>query len=485
MKYADILRDQVAKLHEQRDALRAEGDTLDTDTTRSAEELDARADEIIAEVKRLDAEIDAKLARAAELDAIDGERTDSARRAPVAGVHRSGAPDKGIDPLRLGDGEARSRALDLIERSGKFVKDEHRQAITEKIDARGSLGAAVARMALTTHSDEYERGWAKYMQGNQFGITEAERQALARGFDQYSDEEKRNMTSGTGSSGGYLVPVFIDPTLIITGAGSVDPIRELATVKTIGPAFGGWYGASAAQVTAAWTAEGSAAPDNTPTVSQPNIPAYMAEAFVGVSFQAFEDISDLAADVIALFADARANLEADAHATGTGSSQPTGAVTAVTAITASRVSPVTGGTLGLDDVYAVHNALPARFHNSRSLAWVSSRNVQNKIRQLSMAQNSANSVWTDIANGIPATLLSDPIREASSMSTSLTTGQNVLLYGDFSRYYIVDRVGFTTEFIPNLFDTSTGRPIASRGWLAHWRTGANAVDTNAFRILKL
>jgi predicted phage gp36 major capsid-like protein len=71
------------------------------------------------------------------------------------------------------------------------------------------------------------------------------------------------------------------------------------------------------------------------------------------------------------------------------------------------------------------------------------------------------------------------------MSSSLTTGQDVLLYGDFSRFYIIDRIGFTTEFIPNLFDTSTGRPTASRGWLSHWRTGSNAVDTNAFRLLRL
>jgi HK97 family phage major capsid protein len=161
-------------------------------------------------------------------------------------------------------------------------------------------------------------------------------------------------------------------------------------------------------------------------------------------------------------------------------------VTAVAQVTASRVSPTTGGTYGIDDTYLVHSALPARFRqNGDSLAWMCSVNVSDRTRKLLMAQNSANSAWTDASRGQPPTLLGDNIYEGSTMSTSFTTGQDILLYGDFSRYYIIDRVGFSVEFIPNYFDTSTGRPTAQRGWLAHWRTGANTVDANAFRILRL
>lgn len=475
-----------SELAQETTKLLAELDEIANDETRNADEASLqRGEEIVARlaaVKTEDTELEAREATLRETI----ERRDAAKRAPVPGIHVTKQPDAGIDPLRLSEADARARALDLVEKSSKFIADEHREALTRKIEARGSAAGAIARMALTTHSDTYERAWSKYMTGNHFGMSQEERDALARGWDAYSPDEMRSMTSGTGSSGGYLVPVYIDPTMIITGAGSINPLRNIATVRSIGPAFGGWYGATAAQVTAAWTAEGSAAPDNTPTVAQPNIPVYMAEAFVDVSFQAFEDIADLASDVLALFADAKDNLEAVAHQTADGSSKPTGVVYATTSVTASRVTPATGGAYALADAFSVHSALPARFRGRGSRrAWLGNIAVSDRTRSLAMAQNSANSVWTDINGDTPALLLGDRIFEASSMDSSFTTGQNILLYGDFSRYYIVDRVGFTTEFIPNLFDTSTGRPVAKRGWLSHWRTGANVVDVNAFRVLKL
>lgn len=481
--YADILRNQVAELEAESDALLAETDAITTDETRSLEPADeARLTEIVERGKAIVADIAAKTERIATLDTISARSDNAAKRAPVT---KTVTPTDIRSIGRLGDYEARSAAVTAVERSRRFAKDDHKSNLVNLIERDGRTGAAAARMTLVTGSDEYGSAWLKYMTGNHFAMSEGERSALAAGFDQYSQDEMRSMTSGTGSSGGYLVPVYIDPTMIITGAGSTNPFRQLATVKTIGPAFGGWYGATAAQVTAAWTSEGSAAPDNTPTVTQPNIPVYMAEAFVDVSFQGFEDIADLAADVQALFADAKTNLEAVAHATATGSGTPTGVSYAVGAVTASRVSPATGGTLAIGDPFLVSNALPERFAESTSLAWAGSQTVLNKIRTLAMGQNSANSVWTDAAVGMPPTLLGDRVVRAGSMSASLTTGQDVLLYGDFSRYYIVDRIGFTTEFIPNLFDTSTGRPVAKRGWLAHWRSGANVVDVNAFRQLRL
>lgn len=485
---------QRSALVGEQEALLAELDEIATDETRSADEASIqRGEEIVARLEAIKAE-DAPLAarEATLLETI--ERQTNAKRAPIPGVTTGGDPIKGVDPLRLGDADARARAVDFVERaakSGKFINDDHAENVTKLIQQRGKVGAAVARMAMTTGTDVYERAWSKYMSGDHFGMSQEEREALSRGFDQYSPEEQRAMTSGTGSTGGFLVPVYIDPTLVITGAGAVNPMRQISTVKTIGPAFGGWYGATAGQVTAAWTAEGSAAPDNTPTVAQPNIPVYMAEAFVDVTFQAFEDISDLGGDVLNLFTDAKINLEAVAYQTGSGSSQPTGVVTATTAITASRVSPATGGTYAVADAITLHSALPARFRNtiqdprSPQRAFLGNIAVLDRTRSLLLAQNSANSAWTDLGAGVPPTLFGDAIYEASSMDSSFTTGQNILLYGDFSRYYIVDRVGFTTEFIPNLFDTSTGRPVAKRGWLSHWRTGANAVDTNAFRVLKL
>jgi len=485
MKYLDVLHKRLNELSDKRSEHIAELESI-TDAAageeRSAlnEAEEVRFAEVTAAIAAVDGEIAAAEARAAELEGISA-RQSNAKRAPVGGMLSTPTP---TEAARLTDTDARSAAVTMIEKNRRFIKDDHRSNVIDLIENSERIGGAVARMALVTGSDDYFRGWSKYMTGNSMAVTEAERAALSMGFDQKSPEE-RGMTSGTGNSGGYFVPVFIDPTQVITGAGSTNPFRQISTVKTIGPAFGGWYGVTAAQVTAAWTTEASAAPDNTPTLSQPNIPVYMAEAFAAVSYQAFEDIADLAGDVLALFLDAKDNLEATAHASGTGSSQPTGISYAISTTAASRVYSTTSGQLGLVDAFALANALPERFAGSANLNWASHIAVANKLRQLAMAQNSANSVWTDMALGKPASLLGAPIRRAGSMASSLTTGQSVLLYGDFSRYYIIDRIGFSTEFIPNLFDTSSGRPTAQRGWMSHWRTGANAVDVNAFRILQL
>lgn len=491
MSYISDLRARLDSIVEERATLKEEADALTVDETRDAAAVDARADEIIARLAVLKTEKEAAEARLAELESVE-ERRENAKRAPIIGINKVGDIR---DARALSNEEARGAALTFVEKSRHFIRDDHKENVTKLIERGGSrVGAGVARMVLTTGNDDYCSAFTKYMSGdvNGFGMSQAERSALALGKDFTTPEERANMTSGTGSSGGYFVPVFVDPTMIVTGAGSTNPFRHISTVKNIGPAFGGWYGATAAQVTAAWTAEGSAAPDNTPTVSQVNIPVYMAEAQVQVSYQAYEDISDLASDVSTLFIDAKNNLEAAAHTTGSGSSQPTGIVTAIGAVTASRISPTTGGTLSFQDPTLLMNALPERFATydwnneaGTSVAFTASATIANKLRTLLIAQNSANSGWTDLGGGQPPLLIGQPIYRSGSMSTSLTTGQDVLLYGDFSRFYIIDRVGFSVEFVPNYFDTSTGRPTAVRGWMAHWRTGSNAVDTNAFRLLRL
>ena len=487
MNFLEKIVASRSALADETSVLMTELDEIATDETRSTDEASlARGVEIIARLNVIKTE-DADLASREATLSETAERQKNARRAPVAGIHK---PEDVADVRSLSNSEARSRAVSFLERSKAFAKADHQAAVIDLIEGHGSIGAAAARMALTTGTEAYTRGWMKHMSGNTYSVTPEESAALARGFDGYSPEE-RAITGGTGASGGYFVPIYIDPTMIITGAGATNPFRKISTVKTIGPAFGGWYGATAAQVTAAWTGEGAVAPDNTPTVTQPNIPIWMAEAQVTASFAAFEDIADLASDVAMLFVDAKNNLEALAFTTGSGTSQPTGVVTATVAVAGNRIAPTTGGSLSVGDPFLVQNALPERFQNydwggvDSSLAWTCNITVANKVRALALAQNSANSLWTDLSAQQPPKLSGAPLFRAGSMSSSLTTGQDVLLYGDFSRYYIIDRIGFSMEFIPNTFDQATGRPNASRAFIAHWRQGANAVDANAFRCLRL
>ena len=432
-----------------------------------------------AEWDAFTSEDDELAARQADLEGRIERATKAAAMSFTVNTRKSEDPAslEGRDVNRLGDSEARGRALEIIERTArKFSSDAHANDVAQLIERGGEVGRKVARMAITNSSDEYRDAWLGYMSGKHLNDRQAA--LLETGMS-----VERAFTAGTGSSGGYMVPLFLDPTLVITGAGIYNPIRDIATVKQIATLT--WNSATAAQITAGVLGESAAFTDNTPTVSQVQIPTYKMGAYLPASFEAFEDIDALAADAVALFGDAKANLEGSLLSLGTGSSQPYGVMTRVAATTTSRVSPTTAGVFGAPDVFKVHTALPARYRRGgRNLAWLANVGVINAARQF----GTSNVYYAYLANGTqgaPDTLLGEGLYEQSNLSASLTTGQDVLLFGDFSKYYIIDRVGATTEFIPNVFDQSTGRPSGTRAWLFHWRMGADVADTNAFRDLRL
>jgi len=84
-----------------------------------------------------------------------------------------------------------------------------------------------------------------------------------------------------------------------------------------------------------------------------------------------------------------------------------------------------------------------------------------------------------------AQFLGYPAFQNTAMSSTFTTGQLVGVLGDFSYYYIIDRIGMTIETIPHLFDVTNNQPTGQRGLYCYWRNGAKVADAAAFRTLKL
>jgi len=74
--------------------------------------------------------------------------------------------------------------------------------------------------------------------------------------------------------------------------------------------------------------------------------------------------------------------------------------------------------------------------------------------------------------------------EWSSMVNTTTTGSRVALLGDFSNYFIADRIGMSVELIPHLFGATNRFPTGQRGLYAFWRTGTTVAVPNAFRYLE-
>lgn len=473
---------------ETRAALQAERNSMTAEESTSLDTLQAR-------ITGLDTEIGPLAERVAEIEDI-AARTAAAnavqRRAPVPG---SAGRAEDIDPMshRVPVSELASRARTVIEESRMFISDAHRSAVTAIIDrspvmlvedGHGELrndntGTWVARMTLATCSPLYFRAWSKYMTGQYLEIEE--QAALAR-----AQQVQRAMSVGTPAAGGFLVPTPLDPTLIITGAGSANPFRQISRIIQLAQG-NTWKGVSAGQISASWSAEASAAPDAAPTVAQPTIPTFTADLFVPASMEAFEDIDNLAQDIATLFTDAKDNHEAQAFATGTGVGQPKGVMVAVAAVAGSRVASAGVGAYAVADVYNVHQALPARHRigSEKSRAWVAAVATINRTRQFPKFTGATQSIVEERGAGQAPTLQNELLLEASSVSANVATGQDILGFGDFRKYGIVDKVGFVTEYIPHLFDQATARPSGQRGFYAHWRVGADVLDPDAFRVLRI
>lgn len=463
MKYADTLRGLVAKLEEEREALVAEVETLTALPTTEARALnadeEARHSEIIARGKAIKAEIEQHLTRAAELDAIDAERSDTARKAPnfippaekvaVADVTRMSVAQATDVIVR----QAEERGIDSA--NAKMLIHRHRN------------DTAWVRSLAARSTDVYESAFQKCITGREAFLTAEERAAVA---------------VGTSTQGGYLVPTHLDPTLIMTNSGSSNAVRAMARVVTL-TTEKQWNGVTTAGSDFSWDAELTEVSDDSPTFGPAAIPVYTGRGFIQASYEAFDDIASLASDVLMLFADGRDRLEGAAHCVGGGTNSPTGIFTALDANTNVEVTSTTAATIGLVDLQSLKRAVPVRWRGKGS--WLMAPVYSDAIKTLGAALSASYS--TDITQSNTDLLLGRPLVESDDAPTTQTTNvrDNEIVFGDFSNYVIVDKPGSTSiDFIPNLFNTTTNLPDGRRGWLMRFRSGADSVNDLAFRLLQ-
>jgi HK97 family phage major capsid protein len=286
-------------------------------------------------------------------------------------------------------------------------------------------------------------------------------------------------TSGAGA----LMPLTLDPSIILTNAGSTSSIRNYAKIRTT--VTNQWRGVTSPGTTAEWKTEGAEASDASPTIGAADIPVYFADQSIAASYEIFQD-TDISQQLGLLIADGFKVQEDATFVTGSGSGAPYGALTRITATTGSRVSPTTASTFttaSVADIFKVRDALPTRHRQSGSTAWVSNIAIASVIQQIGVATVGPNAFWADMQNGSPATLLGFPFLEASAMTGTIGAAANILMLMDWSRYVVVDRIG-TTVVVGNMIGPN-GRSIATNEVFAYRRYGADAIDVNAGRVLKL
>jgi HK97 family phage major capsid protein len=438
---------ELAERAKESDALLGEWDTL----TAEAKPLEERA---------------AKLARVHQTQITPESGQDTGRDAPAVIVKDS--PFGVLEDRSLHGASLRRALVDANLRAleGKDLRGGDNERHVEQLLKRHASDTRWTAGLLARSKPAYAEGFAKLMTGNASVMT---------------DEERAAMAVGTATAGGYLVPTHLDPTLILTNAGSSNVVRGISRVVTLTEGSV-WHGVTTAGVTASWDGELTEVSDDTPAVAAATVTAYKAQAFVQASFEAFEDIAGLSSDVLELFGDARDRLEGAAHATGSGSSQPKGIFTAVNASASLQVTSTTAATIGLVDVHNLYRTVPVRWRGRST--WLANPLYTLAIKALGTAVSASYS--TDITQSMAGSLLGRPLVETDDGPTTQTTTvlDQEIVFGDFSNFLIVDKPGgFSVEFVPQLFNVANNLPDGRRGWFAYWRNGADAVNLAAFRIL--
>lgn len=365
----------------------------------------------------------------------------------------------------------RDRAMRVVEKAEFPLSpdpDKSRAKVERLLAKHKNDGnGIVARRVIETDNPAYRDGFADYVtkaaKGQQ--ITDPRRMAV--------------LQSGSDTDGGLQLPFTIDPTFIVTTDGAASALREVSRVETI--TTKSWHPITTAGVTASYGTEVAAATDVAPTDLDDlnGVTPIRVKTFVKFTAEYQEDYgaAGVLAEVGDLIRDAKDIVEADKFTTGDGSGEPEGIIWK---LDDDGTSIVARADFDLPTLDALTAALGPRFRTPISRAtYMGNLAILLGTRGMGTAGAPANSIYDQVTG----TLNGYRSVESSFMDDVWTANKEVLVFGDFSKFVIVDRIGLSLEYIPQVFDGS-GDPLGQRGLYARWRNMSKVVTVNGFRLLQ-
>lgn len=453
------LREERASIWEQMKALSglaaSEGRDLTSDEYEKYGRLESDLDAKSRHIERMETELelDGKLTRAhtaahepvaIEADERGVAKVSSSRAANLfARVHRSG-DEAAIDELRHMAGRV---GIDTLAKRMRADKKDHE-----------------ARM-LYAATDEYRDAWIAYIRAT--GTT-----------DQMDAEARAALNIGTGTQGGYTVPVEFYRQLVISER-FYGIMRQLA--RTIVTADNGDVTVpkvdDANRMSAGWVAEAGAFSESEDQFLKTTLQAFKAGTIAKVSD---ELILDSAFDILGFVAESAGQaigiLSNTAYVTGSSGSTttPEGLFTKATVgytMPTGNTSAVTYNGV----VELLHSVRPA--YRSRGV-FVGSDTVLKQLRQLTDSQNRP--LWEpSVQAGEPDSILGKPIYADPDVAVPAANALS-LGFGDVSRAYWIRDVQDITAKVLNELYAANGQV----GVRVHRRTDGDIVDTLAFKTLK-
>ena len=285
-------------------------------------------------------------------------------------------------------------------------------------------------------------------------------------------EELRALTVSSDTQGGYFSPAEMS-TEFIRDLVEVSPVRSVASIRTTG-APSVIYPRRTSGTNAKWKGETQASEESGIGLGQLEIPVREITTHVDISNQLLADSGGQAeAEVRMALAEDFGKKEATAFVNGSGPLQPEGfMVNADIAFTANGHAT----NLSADALITLLYALPATYRNAGR--WAMNGTTLATIRKLKDGQN--NYLWqAAYAAGQPETILGRPVVEMVDMP-DVAADAFPILYGDFSAYRVVDRLGLSILVNPyKLAENGLTRIHATR------RVGGGVLQAARFRKLKM
>jgi HK97 family phage major capsid protein len=458
---------RIGEIDAELEALAALPDTTD--------EQAARAEELVTEREERTAERIAAQERQQRIQDAYAKVKAEGREIPGnASIHHLKRVDPyGTDIRQMDGGEIRDAAMAILDRpESRHLPAASKEKAADLVDHHGRR---MATHVLLTSRPEYRSAFAKYISGRETRITLDE----ARARD--AVDEARTSLALADANGGYAVPALLDPSIIYTGAGTANPMRQVSRIVT--GMDDTWRGVTSAGITASWDSETIEVSDDGPTLGQATVVSHKASAYVPFSVEIEGDWAGLASEMATLFAESKDVLETAAFATGAGNSDvPSGILTDLFAASSTAgVLPTTDGAFGAVDVRALFGALGPRYRPNAS--FMSSIDAMNEVRGFDTSGGLSNQT-VDLTAPYNFAVLGRPYYENSGFPdfTGTTGAANILVVGDFKNYVIFDRVGSRVEYNP-IGLGSNRRPNGTRGLYFWWRVGAKTVNTTGFKLL--
>jgi len=381
----------------------------------------------------------------------------------------------GQDVRTLDWRQARDGALSILEDRESSYPLSSGQGDYLDSQIRSARRTELARRIIVTENEGYRSAFFKLMTRSQgVVLTDEERIAMLR------YEEYRAAAEGTTTTGGFAIPVFIDPSVILTDQETDNPFLALARQVDINTNI--WKGVSAAGVSWSFDSEGTEVSDDSITIAQPSVTVFTARGFIPYSIEIGEDWPDFQGEMARLLATGYDELLIDKFSRGNGTTEPRGLITAIAAVTASRVVAISSGVFQYQDVYNTWKALPQKYR--RRASWMMNVGVNNAVRQFGAA-NVYHAATVALPAGAAEVLFNKGVYENPyfpDLAAVSGTAESRAVVGDFSNYVIARRQGMNVELVPTLFGAANHRPTGQRGWFAYARIGGNSVNDTAFRV---